>query len=68
MAEKPTEEERAGVKAPCLSCRYYFVTWDANRPYGCKAFKFKSAILPCYDVQIVSNLNCLKYEAKPQKQ
>jgi hypothetical protein len=54
-------------KVLCLRCRHYFVTWDKNHPHGCKAFKLKSAVLPYYDIQLVSNMNCLKYEARPEK-
>jgi len=50
-----------------MSCRHYFITWDHHRPHGCRAFKFKSAILPCYEVQGASQISCLKYEAKPVK-
>ncbi|PJA32533.1 MAG: uracil-DNA glycosylase [Zetaproteobacteria bacterium CG_4_9_14_3_um_filter_53_7] len=54
-------------RAPCMSCRHYFITWDHHRPHGCRAFQFKSALLPCYDVQGASQITCLKYEAKPVK-
>jgi len=60
-------KEEMPKKAPCLSCRNYFVTWDPDRPYGCRAFNFKSQILPCYDVQVASNIQCLKYEERPKK-
>jgi len=57
----------ATKKPPCLNCKHYFITWDQYKPHGCRSFRFKSAILPCYDVQIASNLNCLKFEAKPAR-
>jgi len=61
------EQDNKPKRALCMSCRFYFVTWDQYKPYGCRAFKFKSALLPCYDVQLMSNMNCQKYEARPKK-
>ncbi len=26
----------------CLDCVHYFITYDARRPYGCRAMGFKS--------------------------
>lgn len=54
-------------KRPCLSCRHYFITWDPDRRYGCRAFGFKSSMLPCLEVQQASSLHCQKYEPKPEK-
>ncbi|NWF38868.1 uracil-DNA glycosylase [Mariprofundus sp. NF] len=58
-------QDQSPKKPPCQSCRFYFITWDQAKPHGCRAFGFKSGILPCYEVQVVSNLNCLKFEPKP---
>jgi len=52
------------MQPPCLSCKHYLITWDKRLPYGCKAFGFKSAIMPCHDVRVASNIDCLKYETK----
>ncbi|TLS68621.1 uracil-DNA glycosylase [Mariprofundus erugo] len=62
MTKRPQQQPQ---KAPCLSCRHYFVTWDPGRPYGCRAFGFKSSTMPCREVQGASNMICLKYEEKP---
>lgn len=57
-------QEAGRQKALCLQCRHYFISWDPAFPYGCRAFRFKSALLPCLDVRASSGLSCLKFEAK----
>nr|WP_152446166.1 hypothetical protein [Bacillus sp. THAF10] len=48
----------------CLTCKYYYVTWDAKFPKGCKAFGFKTNQLPSLAVFRSSGAPCLKYEPK----
>ena len=59
---QPIDSKRP--KAPCLECRHYFITWDQSFPYGCRAFRFKSAGLPCLEVQSASQMHCLKFEPR----
>ena len=41
----------------CINCKYYQVSWDAERPYGCSKLGFKSKIEPSiYVVQISGNI------------
>jgi hypothetical protein len=48
----------------CLKCRYYYVTWDPKFPKGCKAFGFKSHVLPSITVLTSSGNPCLHYDPK----
>nr|WP_042351135.1 hypothetical protein [Bacillus massiliigorillae] len=48
----------------CVKCRHYFVTWDQQSPKGCRAFGFKSKLLPSMIVLQSSGQNCMKYEEK----
>ncbi len=50
--------------ALCHSCRYFYVTWDRNFPYGCRAMNFKSRILPCREVRQAAGVDCLDYVEK----
>ena len=34
----------------CRNCRYFYITWDAKKPYGCRAMQFKSSVLPTIEV------------------
>jgi hypothetical protein len=51
----------------CKTCKYFYITWDKNFPYGCKKMKFKSKKLPSLEVKTISGLNCLVYEPKENK-
>ena len=48
----------------CFKCRYFYVTWDAGRPRGCKAFGFKTEKMPSVIVFENSGADCLKYSPK----
>ncbi len=37
----------------CQKCLYYYVTWEKERPHGCKAYGFKSQLIPSIVVKIV---------------
>ncbi|PLT35918.1 uracil-DNA glycosylase [Bacillus sp. V5-8f] len=51
-------------KINCMTCKHFFVTWDRNFPRGCKAFQFKTAVLPSQEVLRASGRQCMKYEKK----
>ena len=39
----------------CRNCRYYQITWDAENPYGCTKFGFKTTMHPAdYIINAVS--------------
>lgn len=52
---------------PCHQCRYFYITWDASFPYGCKAIGFKSKQLPQLAVYQNSGIQCLAFSQKPSK-
>jgi len=52
----------------CFNCKYFYVTWDANNPRGCKAFGFKTRRLPSEVVFETSGEECLKFTPKAQPQ
>ncbi|MES0372199.1 MAG: uracil-DNA glycosylase [Mariprofundaceae bacterium] len=56
------------TRPECMRCRHYYVTWDPNFPYGCKAFGFKSRVMPCLEVYSASQHHCLKFEGKNRNQ
>ncbi|MFN3535495.1 MAG: uracil-DNA glycosylase [Desulfatiglandales bacterium] len=58
--------------AICHHCRYYYVTWEKETPHGCKAYGFKSALLPYLEVKLSVREGCIAFEKKekfkiPQK-
>jgi len=48
----------------CTHCAYYYVTWDARFPRGCKAYGFKTRGLPSATVFRASGQPCLQYKPK----
>lgn len=48
----------------CLSCEYYYITWDKRFPYGCKAFGFKSVSLPEVEVLRASGEECKLFKKR----
>ena len=56
----------ASERSPdCFRCRSFHITYDPARPYGCRAFGFKSLRLPMDEVRISSGRECHLYEPKP---
>jgi hypothetical protein len=52
----------------CFTCKYFYITWEKNFPYGCKALGFKSKSMPSGEVFMASAQECLKFEQKPEIQ
>ncbi|WP_434580140.1 uracil-DNA glycosylase [Sulfurimonas sp. NW15] len=48
----------------CRKCEYYYVTWEASKPHGCKAYGFKSAQIPSMVVLNSSGADCSLFKVK----
>ncbi|WP_457749906.1 uracil-DNA glycosylase [Sulfurimonas sp.] len=48
----------------CRKCEFYYVTWEASKPHGCKAYGFKSAQIPSMVVFNSSGVECSLFKAK----
>jgi hypothetical protein len=48
----------------CSDCKHYYVTWDKDFPYGCKAMGFKSRTYPAQEVRDASGMDCQLFERK----
>ena len=42
----------------CVQCRFYYVTWQANTPHGCKAYGFMTAGPPDEKVFEMTSTPC----------
>ena len=49
----------------CVVCRHFYVTWNAPRPKGCRAYGFESGAYPSVVVRRESGEPCKLFEAKP---
>jgi len=48
----------------CQKCKHYYVTWEKNKPHGCRAYGFKSAQIPSVVVKQSSGQACNFYQVK----
>ncbi|MDR2724632.1 MAG: uracil-DNA glycosylase [Candidatus Adiutrix sp.] len=49
----------------CRRCRYYYITWEASTPHGCRLMGFKSRNLPSTVVRRSSGQDCQAFRLKP---
>lgn len=48
----------------CRRCRWFYITWDPKKPYGCRAMRFKSQKLPALEVLEVDGSVCISFTKK----
>jgi len=48
----------------CQRCINYFVTWEPNKPHGCKVYGFKSKTIPSVVVKNSSGDDCNFFQQK----
>ncbi|HQP29888.1 MAG TPA: uracil-DNA glycosylase [Deltaproteobacteria bacterium] len=60
-------KEARPIKANCLVCRHFFITHHPRFPYGCRAARFKSRLLPSQEMQRNSGLPCQFFEEKDRE-
>ena len=53
-------------KINCKECKHYFITFDVNAPYGCKAYGFKGKVVPSILVYQVSGSKCNLFSLKKE--
>ncbi|MCX8043917.1 MAG: uracil-DNA glycosylase [Desulfobacterota bacterium] len=51
----------------CHRCRFFYITYDARYPYGCRALGFKSRHLPMEEVYRSSGIPCLYFKKKERQ-
>ena len=52
------------IKINCMACRFFYITYEAGHPYGCRALAFKSREMPSRVVYASSGLECHAFVAK----
>lgn len=53
-------------KVNCRECRHYYITFDANAPYGCRVYGFKSKQVPSVAVYQSSGMHCTLFMPKEE--
>ena len=52
------EDSNKNQNLDCRKCVHFFVTWEKNCPYGCKAYGFKGPQMPSIVVKSSSGERC----------
>ena len=52
----------------CHGCKYFFITYERSRPYGCVKFGFKGKKLPATIVMETTGTQCAYRLARPSTQ
>ena len=52
------------MQISCGKCKFYFVTHDVSRPWGCGKFRFKSKNLPSHEVKQSTGMDCAYFSEK----
>jgi hypothetical protein len=64
LAEIVHMSSSESVEVSCHSCKNFYITWEKEFPYGCRAMDFKSIRLPSREVSDADGQECLAYEHK----
>jgi len=52
------------IRRNCFKCSFFYITWDAKYPHGCKAMRIKTKQLPSIMVFQSSGNPCEFYKEK----
>lgn len=56
------------TRPDCIKCKHFYITWDKDKPKGCKAYKIKSQQMPSLIVASSTHQGvCLGFEIKENK-
>ncbi len=64
VASDPGGSSKQETKIDCFSCLYFFITYDPQFPYGCRAARFKSRRMPSKEVFLSSGIDCQFFTRK----
>jgi hypothetical protein len=64
--ERPSgkRQERQETEINCFSCSRFYITYDIDFPYGCRAAGFKSRLMPSKEMYIISGIECQLFTEK----
>ncbi len=63
-ASDPVGSPKQEREINCFSCRYFFITYDPQFPYGCRAARFKSRRMPSKEMSVSSGIDCQFFSRK----
>lgn len=63
-ASDPAGSQNQEGEINCFSCRYFYITYDPQFPYGCRAARFKSRQMPSKEMSANSGIDCQFFAGK----
>jgi hypothetical protein len=57
-------DRREPPDPPCRDCQHYWITYEAQHPWGCRAFGIASTRLPAAVVREATGKPCDAFELK----
>jgi hypothetical protein len=57
-ASGPDRKKERETVINCFSCQHFYITYDAQFPYGCRTVGFKSRLLPSKEMYANSGMDC----------
>jgi hypothetical protein len=64
---QPATNKVSDQEPNCNACAFFYITYEANFRYGCRALDFKSQRLPMLDVLEASGQPCHFFQNKPRR-
>jgi len=61
------KENKPKADHNCMACLYFYITYETNHPYGCRAMSFKSKDMPSRVVFVNSGMQCQAFKPKGKK-
>ncbi len=63
-ASDPVGSRNQVRKIKCFSCLYFYITYDPQFPYGCRAVRFRSRGMPAKEISASSGIDCQFFAGK----
>ncbi len=60
----PVGSVKEGGEINCYSCLHFYITYDPQFPYGCRAVRFKSRRMPAKEMSANSGIDCQFFTGK----
>jgi len=57
-------QERQETEINCFSCSHFYITYDVDFPYGCRAAGFRSRLMPSKEMYFNSGMECQLFAVK----
>jgi hypothetical protein len=61
------DQNKQETEVNCFSCSHFYITYEPDFPYGCRAVSFKSRLLPAKVMYVYSGIGCQLFKEKHEK-